>query len=245
MRRRKFKGTWFPINSDTVVEGPADPLPAAPLQGTLGSGSGTAGAETSIRILTFDQPAEQAPLLNDALGQEYALRRIVGKLHIWWQQTLNGSTSLDLYTAQIGAGFFVARASSTDEDIPEGAQATSQSGGDADTFNQFSPLSGGAIREPWIWRRTWVLGNPPSSDGNLTQTRGVIPCSNIDYGSVLDGPHVDAKTRRRIRQDERLFFAMSARMLDGGGGTVGLQWNWTLDVRLFGAMRRARNQGAF
>jgi len=248
-RRRGFKGTWFPINSDTFVEGPGDPLQAAPLEGTQGCGTAATGPETSIRVLTYDQPAELAPLLNDALGQEYALRRIVGKLHIWWQDTTNGSTSLDLYTAQIAAGFFVARAQSSEgnEDLPEGAVNNSVTGfaTGATTFEQYSPLSAGAIREPWIWRRTWVLGNPPSSDGNLTQTRGVLPVTNIDYGSVLDGPHIDAKTRRRVRQDERLFFVMTGRMLDGGGGTVSLNFNWTLDVRLFGAMRKARNKGAF
>lgn len=248
MRRRRFKGTWFPINSETFVEGQGGLLEAAPLQGTQGCGSGTTGAETNFRIITYDQPAELSPLLNDALGQEYALRRIVGKLHIWWQGTINGSTSLDLYTAQIGAGFFVARAQSSEgnEDLPEGVNSGSTtSSSDGQTFEQYSPLSAGAIREPWIWRRTWVLGNPPSSDGNLTQTRGILPTTNIDYGSVLDGPHIDAKTRRRIRQDERLFFVMTGRMLDGGGGSVSLDFNYTLDVRLFGAMRRARNKGAF
>lgn len=246
-RRRGFKGTWFPINSETFVEGPDDPIEAAPLQGTQGCGTGATGAETTFRILTYDQPGEDSFLINDILGQEYALRRIVGKLHLWWQDTTNGATPQDLYTAQIAAGFFVARAGTDPNDLPEGAvnnSVTSFITG-VDTFKQYSPMSAGAIREPWIWRRTWVLGNPPASDGNLTQTRGVLPVSNIDYGSVLDGPHIDAKTRRRIRQDERLFFVMTGRMLDGGGGTVSLNFNWTLDVRLFGALRKARNKGAF
>lgn len=250
-RRRKFKGTWFPIDSPNGVEGPSELLQIAPFQGSFNVTAPTNGASLYVTNLTVDAPQETslatAQQLNDVLGQEYALRRIVGKLHLWWEQTANGSTAADLYTAQIIAGFFVARASATDEALPEGlTNATSQSATDEEAFQSFSPLAGAAIREPWIWRRSWVLGNPPATEGGqLITTQGIIPCTNISYGSVADGPHIDAKTRRRVKQDERLFFALAGRMMDAGGGTVEMDFGWTLDVRLFGALRRARNSGAF
>lgn len=253
-RRRKFKGTWFPIDSPNGVEGPSDLLQVAPLQGTFNvPGPASNGAGLYITHVTVDEPQETslttAQQLNDVLGQEYALRRIVGKFHLWWGDTVNGATAADLYTCQIIAGFFIARASASDPGQPEGFTAVagySTSALDEEGFQSFSPLAGQTIREPWIWRRSWILGNPPATEGgNLSQVQGIVPSSTMGYGSVLDGPHLDAKTRRRIKQDERLFFALGGRMLDAGDGSVSMAFEWTLDVRLFGAMRRARNSGAF
>jgi len=247
MRRRKFKGTWFPSASEDAV---FDDQQLASFQGTLEAGAATAGAITVFFPVTVDEPQETAigtaQQLNDVLGQEYALRRIVGKIHIWWASTANGATSGDLYSAQIAAGFFIARASSQDAALPEGATSGGSSGSDPETFNSYSPLAAQTIREPWIWRRTWILGNPPATEGGaLQQIQGIVPTSTMMYNSVADGPHIDAKTRRRVRQDERLWFALSGRMVDGGGGSVFQNFNYILDVRMFGALRRARNTGAF
>lgn len=255
-RRRGFKGTWFPLYGAAL--GPDEPgVEGTGLQAqiiTQNDGS----AATVITQLTADEPLEDASsyALTDIVGStEYALRRIVGKLSIHWNELSGEGVTLSAtYAAKIAAGFFIARADDQDSRFPLGCPAASfGSTGNADAFNSFSPLALRATREPWIWRRSWILGNAVYDGGPspspFTNGRNVIyHSSNDQFGSVSDGPHIDAKTKRRCRQDERLFFAISAvnYPYDTNPAVVrSLSFTWDLDIRIFGALRRARNKGAF
>jgi len=70
-----------------------------------------------------------------------------------------------------------------------------------------------------------------------------LPKSNVLYGSVADGPHIDAKTARVIHRSERLFGVLAARRYMGDFDiTPETQFTDThvrllLDYRLLGSLR--------
>jgi hypothetical protein len=255
-RKRRFKGTWLPVvgqfENDTGG-------PTFPRRDSL-TANGVV-PPVSIFPITYDVPQDNDQInpgqagagMGEIIGNEYALRRIVGKCFCLRQELRVGTQTTDNGRAiVVAAGFFIARAQDQfdgDVDLPVGAGA----GGavnDTQRRDLFGPLEMGTMREPWIWRRTWVLGagwNP--TDAAEAFGSSFLFGSNVHGGSVMDGPHVDARTRRRVKQQERLYFAWSfAPFQDGIQGTPGIEGqivDLVLDVRLFGALRKARNQGAF
>lgn len=273
MPKRRRKYTWFPVrgtgaldgatvgdnfnqqffelnippNGDSVV-GINPVVPDVPLEGD------------SINV---DAPGQ----LSQALGQEYIIERIVGKLLLSVQAPADDVGVIFPKTMLIGAGFFVAR--SNDEDVGGGVNTPIGSATLAEQQEHYSPLSEETIREPWMWRRVWILntGRPnavaatqPNAFGaNNTQLAGTglsvtagAPPTNIQHSSALDGPHFDVKSVRRVGNDERLFFAVAARCIDRmftvnqgtnqvlTGGVAGV-----LDFRVLGALRKANNRSTF
>jgi hypothetical protein len=184
-----------------------------------------------------DLPVGQGRLVQ-ALGNEWFLERIVGKLFLSLRL---GQSTLDTRHALVGAGFFVARASDEDFgggiDLPIGAEDFQRRN------SNYSPIHEDVIREPWLWRRTWILGGQFNAQEGYNQ----FPSTNAFYGSVMDGPHIDAKSVRRIGNDERLFFAISTANFKSN--SAGLDTNNTvdgyLDLRVLGSLRRARGKSTF
>lgn len=242
-RRRGFKGTWFPVYGTAVGED--NEFQTAGIQSSIITRPGGHQDVTTVifPLVNSDDPQPAGNLLNDVVGQEYALRRIVGKAVFWWTGSSGDIAPEVVAYSKVGLGFFIAEAD-VSGNVPIGAVQGSGTDTDADTFENYSPLAVGTMRQPWIWRRTWILGKILATGPTLEDFADIPPSStNASYGSVLDGPHIDAKTRRRVRQHERLWMAVSARNLSGLTGTV--TYDFDIDVRLFGAMRRARNQGQF
>lgn len=267
-RKRKTKYTWFPTIGSTIVDPSSQPTDN--LSGRLFSISVPPDPSTNVLItaLTLDTPQEgndvavSAPLVT-ILGNEYFLRRIVGKLFATMQGFRSAANDPSTPSAALfGAGFFIARANDFNQDNTQPIGSASLD----ERQENYSPLSEDTIREPWIWRRTWILSNPafPSiTTARVTNTPdavnvantitdfGAFPASTAGYGSVLDGPHIDAKTARRVKQDERLFFAIATTRMPVPGGdpppTFDLAGGITgyLDFRLLGALRKAQNRGAF
>lgn len=258
MRRRRTRGTWFPTigtqlgETDATVNGRAFALACTASEIT-----------TIITPLTFDTPqegdnlSEPSSTLADVVGSEYILQRIVGKCFIERQATLTGGVD-DLQEAVlVGAGFFVARANDTS--VGGGSTTPIGSATVAERRDNYSPLETDTVREPWIWRRTWILGTagaqiPVQADvaggGSIPftvqQSNRAYPVSTALYGSVLDGPHIDSKVKRRVSQDNRLFFAVSATPFPLDSLiTTALVVSGYLDYRLFGSLRKARNTSAF
>lgn len=246
-RRHRRKYTWLPQlgfqsgdpNLDTVV------LPVS-FGATL-----TDGAPGIVAIIPIvpDAPRETPGALTDQLvdfvGNEWFLKRIVGKLHLTTSRinvtTGNSGNELPLDIC-IGAGFFVARAGE-DNINPIGAQTVA-----AANNSQYGPLNLATTREPWIWRRTWCLSPQILAAGVASETLGGFFPHNNYCGSVAEGSHIDAKTARRIGQDDRLYFAIQAMATQIGGGatTVAVSLpDAQLDVRILGALRRAKQRSAF
>lgn len=238
-RRRKFKGTWLPAYGNEVSQD----VQTIGIHDTLFTLDNEDVVKTNIIALLPDKPNEDfdsdTNSLADTIGSEYALRRIVGKFHAAFS---NSSGTPAQNVIKLGLGFFVSTCNPSEPLLPIGTAgqvftpATDEAG-----FEQYCPLALATIRQPWIWRRTWALQQPSGSNWLA------FPASTAGYGSVMDGPHIDAKTRRRVRQDERLYAAVAISYFspesDETTGDVSVSYD--LDLRFFGALRRARAKGAF
>lgn len=213
-------------------------------------------SDVIISPLTFDEPVEGDDLavntpLGTVLGNEYFIKRIVGKLFLENQGRRNvADDPSTIKSVLCGAGFFIARASDSQAGggptVPIGAASL------AERIENYSPLGEDTIREPWIWRRTWTLGNVLMlnflNEGQDTPPGALFPATNAEYGSVLDGPHIDAKTARRVKQDERLYFAFGVRSWPAQdvvtANEPGVVRGY-LDFRILGALRKARQGSSF
>jgi len=260
MRRRRTRGTWLPtVGTDN---GDVEGFNFAGRQ--FGFFLNTNGNPSVIIVPVIHDPpieGEQAVTigLNDFIGNEYLLQRIVGKCIFNRFATLqeNISSFIDTQPAVIlSCGFFVARAQDFDTgDLNQPIGSNSA----AERNDNYNPLDIDCIREPWIWRRTWLLGSKgvqitptvnttfAGSAGGATLLAGYYPPSTVDYGSIQDGPHIDSKVKRRVRQDERLWFVVCASGFPFGttSGENMLGVTGFLDLRVFGSLRKARNSSSF
>lgn len=257
-RRRRRRGTWFPNLGTAGSPGdPDDDDYGRFFRIVADNNAGT--SNTIILDLTFDQPEEDEALsggvnrstLADIIGSEYILRRIVG--NFFCASDLNNNAETGSFATMVTAGFFVARAedSSTeaaDISLPIGTETA------VETRENYSPAQGSTIREPWIWRRRWILGNSVRFNGASAEGVTQFPPTNTTFQpGVMNGPFIDARTVRRVSQDDRLWFACSVRQLgplwdtpfinDGVAQNVNV--NCHLDYRLFGHLTKARNRGTF
>lgn len=255
-KRRRTRYTWFPTIGASGGVAVQNDVNGRPFQLTLAPNGSTSIA---ITALTFDAPAEAEDLningvgeLANALGAEYIIERIVGKLQIAIQQQRNAdndpSTPL---AALVAAGFFVARSGDgLDDVLPIGA-----SGNVVTQLTSYNPLHPDCIREPWMWRRTWLLSNQAHNvlgAGGSTIASGpassVFPRSTAEYGNGHSGGHVDVTVSRRVSNDDRLFFVIAANKFPVDSEQLfndSLDIRGYLDVRILGALRKARQHGAF
>lgn len=241
-RKRRSQGTWLP----TLGEGVGEENTANIVTGLDSDFDVEDNGVLTTRIheLTMDQPREDIDVstpLADIIGSEYFLKRIVGKLLVTMADPA-AATSPFFTQVIVGAGFFVARAEAAEVNFPIGASI----GSAADVNKNYSPLEANTMREPWIWRRVWILESRPLGISETPHW----PRSNTQYGSVLDGPHIDAKTKRRITNDDRLWFAIAGArwpIFATGEEPVAAPQPiaYHLDYRLFGNLRKAKTRGVF
>lgn len=244
--KRKRKRLWFPVlGQEENAEGF---LPVGEFwsfyTGQLIVGTTPATAHPMDVIgLTYDYPTEvetnagQIPSLADWQASQWHLDGIVGKCHVGLAIDGDASNLQLLQEALIAAWFCVLKVDDTGTPRDDAAQLIN-----------YSTLFASNIREPYIWRRTWMLGrglvsNNPTGSGALIELKSQFPEGNYAYGSSVDGPHIDAKSRRFISKDERLFFGIEAIRVAGGVGPViggnNIAVNYLLDFRLIGQMRQS------
>jgi len=225
-RGRRTPVQWLPVIGTTVAEQASRNFK---LFNLIVQNDGS--TVTTVLPITFDRPIDLTAAsaattsLADIVGSSYTLKRIVGKCYAGFLPPATQDPAVDIVV--VGCGFFVAKADTTNPDIP------------AMTADAFDVLNENNMLEPWIWRRVWQFGNPTSNYG-ITW-----PSSSAWGGSVMDGPHIDSRVKRRIADDDRLWFAASACSLfeqdERDPVTVGV----TLDYRLLGTLKKNRNQSAF
>lgn len=259
-RRRKSRGVWFP-NLGTAGPGEAADdddygayfqftLPAVALGGSLLS-------QTIVVPLTFDKIREDEADQNttnmaDLIGSEYLLKRIVGGLYIGRDVAMVADVAGTYDFVQCTAGFFVARAAdeTQDADRPIGSATVDE------LRENYSPGTNSTVREPWIWHRRWILGRDGISAAgtpNVQSASFSFPPSNVLYTGSASNHRIDAKTLRRVGQDDRLFFALTVRGLGNNwaapnvatSSVVETGVNAHLEYRLFGQLRRAKASGRF
>lgn len=186
----------------------------SPNQGSIAVG------EIPIVIDSQDDPLAAATSLSDVENSGYRLRRIVGKIFCFAKQDVDVGAGV----CGVTAGLIVRRSD------PSTGISFALATGD-ETLIDPSDISNSG--DPWIWRRNWILFN--------LQNRTDLdagPTSNIEYGSVADGPHVDAKTARIISSEERLFLNLSVTNLRSiGGVAVGSEVRVFTDLRVLASMR--------
>lgn len=236
MRKRRTKYEWF-LNVGTIGPGADVEDDTSGRDFTLivpANGTTTVGVFELLEDTPSDDQAVGLPM-GFYQNNEYLIKRIVGKFFAQLAQIANATNPAAVL---LGAGFFVART----EDADQGGPGLPIGAGTATALvDNYSPLRVENIREPWIWRRTWVLGNVLST-APASVTTSAFPRCTADYGSVADGPHIDAKSVRRVKDGERLWFAVAARnwVLDSVVDTAGVV-QAHLDYRVLG--RRTRRQG--
>jgi len=276
-RRRKTKYTWLPGDNNPITAGDEtiNPVPFT-INGTITTDLVAGVNRSALPVLVVTNVLADFPetdidaatvSLADEIGSEYFIKRIVGKCFVAVNheaaanaQALNKGNKTVLVTC----GIFIAPA--------DPANIGSPLGNSEDIYQRENPQGLQSIRQPWIWRRSWmlnpfgldnsvgtiVIGGIPIQESNVINNPttggvnglGTFPPNNALYGSVMDGPHVDAKTARRVRLHERLWVAAAAMTMPeqtimDPAQTKNINFNVTWDLRVLGALRRAHNRSNF
>lgn len=227
--KRRPRVVWLPpdINNRVATSNPI----IAPFQSGLGTflidaNGGTGTITGGLVAVVKDEPALGVlaeTTLADSQSSGYRLRRLVGKVFVGIQQIAAADDNL-VDAATITAGFIILRV--------DDAGAPLQSPIDLYMPNRFDSWS-----DPWIWRRSWKLSVTANAILPGSSQNGTLwPENNANYGSAVDGPHVDQKTARVISQEERLFFVMSA-VAEGGNVAATTAISAVLDIRVLATMR--------
>lgn len=254
-RKRRSRGNWFPVLGTTGADIGSLNYRETGIEFQVSThtiaSNGQAG-KVVCGPVTFDravQPEENQGDYDIAAmqGNGWFLKRIVGKFAAFPFADATAGTPAFL---KLGLGFFVARQEEGPDnnvDFPLGWYGPGGTGTNYAGMN-YDPLSAHCANEPWIWRRTWILPNE-SMVADDRWTPG--PAAVTSNGSVMDSGHIDAKTKRVIGLDERLWYAASA--IPFPFATANRSYTYSsamyavcdLDVRLFGTPIKPRNRGAF
>lgn len=275
MRKRRKRYTWLPNWGHIGDTAEQAETTLTPLQMVVTVKGNLANQQTyGILPLLRDYSADEAlpppapgvryeSSMADIIGSEYFLRRIVGKMVVNVEYFNPGGGTEPNVSALfpvvfVKTGIFVANHDTVNIDQPQDWQL--------DGFVDYGTFNVRANREPWIFQRSWILGpsalNPFKeytttgiSDNGPAQRERTFPSSNVSYGSgILDGPHIDIKTLRRVQQQERLFWTVGVTTYPLGGlyGTLvsdpagpDVNVRCIFDYRCLGGLRRARQRGSF
>lgn len=251
-RRRRSTGRWFPTLGTTWNTesqsyhdaGFSFTLDQVPLDKASGPSMLYLPVTKDYTQESGSNLSQDASLRDFVEGQDYILKRMVGKVFLRAHSTAQNGVEANVWPQmQVSAGFMVARA----DDEDQGAVSLA--------LNEIDLTDANNIMDPWIWRRTWMLRNPSIYQFNASSSSapftGDYPVSNAGYGSVLDGPHIDSKSKRRIGREERLWFVVQCQGEAGeiqkmnGLDTAQPYVYGKLDLRIYGQMRKGRNRGNF
>lgn len=214
-RKRKSRVVWLPNEANSgqppTVNYRTDTftVPAAPNV-----------PATTVYALTVDYPAEaiqslgpQPPSVADYVQSGFRIERIVGKFVAGVGQLQGDGMAANFPSSiAIGMGLIVLRV-----DELTGAPLR------AATPTQYSVFADDNERDPFFFRRTWVLAN---DIGFGVTTTALDPLSNAprcnsDYGSGAEGTYVDTQTRRLVKTEERVFLVVDAVNIGNQADSVG------------------------
>lgn len=229
-KRRKPRVVWLPIDRSNRLGVSGDAT--APTATSLGVVSltvpgGTGNSTTAIVGVVADSPLQIALTgalnsLADVESSGYRLRRIVGKIFC---DTIQDDEAGRPISVIVTVGFIILRCHS--DGTPLGIfGGLGQEGYAATTLENIS--------DPWIWRRSWRLGNVPLAGS--TPGAAIWPETNATAAGTFDGPHIDAKTARIVGPEERLFMVATGTGVEGNSQ---FQASATIitDLRVLASMR--------
>ena len=227
-KRKGPRVVWLPTEGNAPPGAPADSVWGIVPNLNISGATPTVQVETSIVLDVPRDPDIES--LSDVENSGYRLRRIVGKLNVIGD-TLDDESGISI--VGVHAGLIVRRVDSL------GVSLASQVGIGQNVCN---PSLRENVMDPWIWRRSWVLINPLFLPVALGIPPGssmpMSPWNNMQYGSALDGPHIDQKTARIVGPEERLFLDVAVTALEGADGQSELT-NDTIcfyEFRILGSM---------
>lgn len=251
MRKRRAKRTWFPVLPTVYGPGAGEAQTFFHTNHVLSwSSEGPSSGVTQVIDTTplladgdvnADQFSEDITLRDRVEGKDYVTTRIVGKIWGgpgWSQSVIDEQAVTGINQVIFAAGIAV---------FP----ADENTGDPALTDEEQDPFKANNSAGPWAWRRTWTMSNPsaiPLASGLASSTFAVgNPISIGGFGSMADGGHVDCKVGRRVSREQRLYFVFAAAILDGNLAVSDEDMNITYgyDLRVLGAMRKARNRSVF
>lgn len=223
MRRRNPRVVWLPQTNANSVGGLSSAYQVFRVDVSGVEGDFAVG-EIPLVIDGEGDPLAATNTLSDIESSGYRLRRIVGKIFARVDQVAAASPFLLAVTA----GIIVRR--SNDQ---TGASLA------VETLNEelVAPSQIRNSGDPWIWRRTWLLGNNKSLE--RPPSAGLVEEGNTELGSAVDGPHVDQKTARIIGPEERLFLDVSATVVQQDAVTTLINTSTLIvtNLRVLGSMR--------
>lgn len=229
--RKRPKVVWLPPDrfnrlGISVGNGATSGLQSAIGRAILNVPGGTGSAHTEVFPLVQDNQIDVSMLtsgtLSDYEQSSYRLRRIVGKIFVDCVQDAVPEFPTEFL---VTAGIIVLRTrQDTGQQVPVNA-----------VTEEYSTTMLQNIADPWIWRRSWMLGNIPRE---AAATAPLWAENNTNGApSVLDGPHVDAKTARLIGPEERLFLVITSNPFGGDPQVVSVAHRVTWDLRVLATMR--------
>lgn len=229
MRRKRTRATWLPVNPTYFGENPNG---VTWFEFQMELGSTTSDSVQRAVPLTLDETPDpdaedsgQHTLRDFVEGQDFILDRVVGKANIGLEPATEGSVS----TAQacIAIAVLPTEPGSSQPSIPP------------EEWNPFFAQNG---QQPWLFRRTWMLGNPNTND----LAGKMYPISNsLAPGSLQDGTHVDTKVKRRIRREHRLYIVFGFSTVNTIGQADTSFGRCAYDLRVLGHMVNGKNTSSF
>lgn len=258
-KRRRRRGTWFPTIGTQRQVPEDDPFGLTFRRMVLTIPTGDTGFDTpvvGVIPITLDEPqrpdeqSSDTHGIADFIGNEYIVSRIVGQCFASRTQIFAASGSSNAWPAiYLTCAFFVARAADGSSIVASDAVPVGFTAGEG--VRLYSCQATDNIREPWMWRRSWLLGQ---GGARVQETRDQVdfilgawdtyPANNTLYPNMSDH-RVDIKSKRRVAQDERLWFAASATPTVNTEGNQNVTVEIALDLRIFGNIVKARNHGSF
>jgi len=249
-RRRRTRLQWFPTFSSAGNVGSLfDDFSGRLFQLNTSSGN---ESTTIISPLTIDAQSDtvgESLSLQEVMGQSWRLTRIVGSIFL--ARSVGGD---DPAGVLVSAGIFVARQQDSDLEVDTFDSPIGADTNDRATFN-YGPSHSSNISEPWVWRRSWILGRStvaPSVVAPNALVESAFPSSNtFGYNAPNEGTHIDAKVGRRIRKEERLWFSIQAHpismreSLNAPDTEFVCQVGGYLDIRILGTLVRNSKRSVF
>lgn len=229
-RRTKPRVVWLPVTNVNSI----DALNRSTIQnfGILVN-TNVAGTTASTEVPVIVDGVQSSPLddtssLSDIENSGYRLRRIVGDI---WVEALP-TNAIGKAQIIVTCGFIIRRTSS------ETGISFAAAGGAANIA--LDDIENGM--DPWIWRRSWLLGFEDTTAVGLAPTLGGIrraPPNNFGQfaGGLHSGSHVDQKTARIVGPEERLMLDTTVTVqLNGTAGADDLVIV-TSNLRVLASMR--------
>lgn len=192
-------------------------------------------AAVAIELLVRDEnPDAGDNVLSDYTQGGYILNRVVGKLFVGMAQNAPTEGNEVIPSVLVTASLEVLR-TDPNTNNPTGIA----------NLTTYDAQASGNERDPWIWQRSWILsnGNAEPPLGAYDPVFGYFPYTNAEYGSVADGPHLDAKAKRRISTEERLALVISAcAVSENGLGFDDGDVRYLIQYRVLGTPVRSSNR---